>query len=161
MPERHPPLAALSKATGIGPQPHTVTLGETLDAPDPFRLLLERFVQQLTDDPVSAAMAALPMLMGEPMFKSLGKPVSDMSGATFTPPRGSGLPSRLRLTNYDAPSNNVEFHGVSSGQPFRATPGQVDTLVNKGGLDLEQPPAKAVAATRKKIAAKLDQPKSK
>lgn len=93
---------------------------------------------------------------GTPVLRSLGKRLDELLDMVLTPKPGSGLPKRLRLTNWDAREGNVDFHSASKGERFQATPSQLDELIKGGALDVEQPPAGAVTAARKKISKGLD-----
>lgn len=85
------------------------------------------------------------MMRGEmpldPAFlKSLGKPVAELLGTVFKTKTGSGLPSLLRMTNWDARTGNVGMHSLrKAGEAFEASPTQIDEMIERGWLDLEQP----------------------
>lgn len=94
---------------------------------------------------------------GGPMVRSLGKYLAELLGLEVgATSAGSGLPKRMRLTNATR-EGEMEFHAASrkGGERFNATPKQFDTLVDQGALDVTQPPAKDVAAARKKISRTL------
>lgn len=130
--------------------PRTSALaGPTL--PASFQTLLD----QLAVNPVGTAVPSGGY--AEPMLKSLGKPLAELLDLILTPTtKGTGLPNRLRLTNWDARSGNVQFHGAGPTrvgvERFEATPTQLDRLIRGGALDVEQPPQGAVDAIRKKLA---------
>jgi hypothetical protein len=95
-------------------------------------------------------------IQGSPIIKSLGKRLDELLDAVFTTPKGSGLPSRLKLTNWDARTGNIDFHAFGkSAERFQATPQQLDTLLQRGGMDLEQPATKAVGTIQKKLQSAL------
>lgn len=101
---------------------------------------------------------------GEPFLGSLGKKVSELLDTVFsraTSAEGRSLPKRLRFTNWDARSGNMQFHPDQPSAeigpaPFEATPAQVDRLVNGGALDVEQPGSRAVDQIRRHLREVLD-----
>lgn len=92
------------------------------------------------------------------MLQSLGKPISELLGAIFRTPNKSGLPTKLRLINWNARNNTAALRGLRKGdEAFEAAPSQLDELLTGGALDLDQPPQAGVDAIRKKLAALLGQ----
>lgn len=97
----------------------------------------------------------------EPMVNALGKPVSEMLGTVLKTPVKSGMPQRLTLTGWKAPTGEMEFASNTkraAGMKFNATPQQVDELINGGALDLEQPPNGSMEAIRARLRKALDTP---
>lgn len=93
-----------------------------------------------------------------PTIDALGKPVSELLGAVLTTPKKTGLPSKLRITNWNAPSQEVVMHGVrKAGEELRATPSQIDELIRAGNVDLQQPPMSAVEKIRRLLSSALGQ----
>lgn len=124
MPERNP-LTALQKAESIGADP----------------LAAEWSMGAMPTDPA--------------MLRALGKPISELLSAVFKTPQAmkTGLPSRVRLTNWDARKGMVDMHGVRrTADRLEATPGQLDELLNSGAIELEQPPQGAVDLLQRKLA---------
>lgn len=133
MPERKA-TDAFRKATTIGPDREAEALSTAAAAP------LTHGDMPLSPD----------------MLRSLGKPLSELLGTLFKTPTKSGLPAKLRLTNWDAKSGEASMHGLTKvGQEFRSTPSQLDSLINSDTVDLAQPPVGAVDAIRRKLAALL------
>ncbi len=107
----------------------------------------------------SAASAA------EPELASIGKRISDLLGTVFrTEKPTGGTPQRLRLTNWDARSGNIELHPVvgtdvaapgTSTAGYHITPADLDALINKGKMSISQPPEPAVARLQKILSSKL------
>ena len=130
MPERNA-YSALSKATNIGPDPT---------------------MQALHDSPLTRA----EMPLDPDFLRSLGKPLSELLGLIFKSPTGSGIPSKLRVTNWDAKAGQAALHGLRKGsERFSASPSQIDELVNTGTIGIQQPPQSAVDAIRRKLSALL------
>ena len=97
----------------------------------------------------------------QPALKSIGKQISELLDTIFNPKPGAGLPERLRLTNWDARSGNLQFHNASPGTEisapkFEASPKEVDQLINGGALGVEQPPVRATSQIQSKIREMLD-----
>lgn len=92
----------------------------------------------------------------EPALQQLGKPVSEMLGATFTTPNNTGLPKRLTVSGWNSLKGTVGMHGQRAGaEAMEATPGQLDQLIGEGHVGLEQPPEGAVQAIMAKLRAAL------
>lgn len=160
------PLSALKKADRIGP-----ATGADWAPPAPFEnqqpnpILAIASLLGLNDDAVGGASPGhLPAAVwagggeGEPMLKSIGKKLSELLDTVFTPTeRGTGLPQKLRFTNWDARKGNMQFHGATGSAPqFEAAPGEVDRLISGGALDVAQPPQGAVDKLQKLLAGELD-----
>ena len=91
-----------------------------------------------------------------PSLHTLGKPVAELLGTVFKTKAGSGLPSLLRLTNWNAGKGMVGLHSVTKkGQPFEAAPAQLDEMIDKGWLDLAQPAVDVGNKLRRAIASRL------
>lgn len=120
--------------------------------PDWAKQLMTMIALSPASTGVQAASAA-----AEPMLESIGKPVSEMFGAKFSPEQTkTGVPQRLRFDGWNANKNQMQFAGSNAQMPrMDATPQQIDQLINGGALGLEQPPSTAVEAIRKKLAAIL------
>lgn len=90
----------------------------------------------------------------DPAFlRSLGKPVSEVLGMVFkTKSTGGEVPSLLRVSNWNSRTGNVSMHSLNkAGQPFEATPAQIDEMIEKGWLDLQQPAQAAGEGIRRLI----------
>lgn len=76
-----------------------------------------------------------------PYLKSITKPISELLDTIFTPTaKGTGLPSRLRFTNWDARKGVMQLHSAdAAGKPFEVSPTDLDRLINAGHIDIEQP----------------------
>lgn len=150
MPDRRP--LSIGRATSIGPDPKGIHSGI---GPDPgIDAVMEKY---------GGLMGGGIAEEGGPIIRSLGKYLSELLGLEVGATKaGSGLPKRMRLTNFDSREGNLDFHAASrkGGERFQATPSQLDTLVGQGALDVVQPPKRAVESTRRKIATALDKPKS-
>ena len=110
-------------------------------------LSVQRFLDQISVNPVATEVKAT-----EPMLQSIGKPISELLGLILKPTqKGSGIPQRLRLTNWNADKGTISFHGASRAGQYEATPQQIDELINGGVLDLEQAPQRAMEAMRRKL----------
>lgn len=141
MPDRRP--LPIGRATSIGPDPNGI------DA------VMEKY---------GGLMGGGIAEEGGPIVRSLGKYLAELLGIEMgATTAGSGLPKRMRMTGFDAREGNIDFHAASrkGGERFAATPEQLDTLVGQGAVDVAQPPKKAVASVRRKIATDLDTPKGK
>src|SRR5262245_24275714 len=134
-------MSALSKATGISANPRPNVLDQ-----EPI-------------DPSLMMRGEMPLTPGQidPILRSLGKPLSQLLGMILKPVQsGTGVPSRLRYTNYDAPKGLAQFHSVDrAGQAFEASPKDLDALLKGGAIDVEQPPQGAVEKIRKLLAAAM------
>lgn len=87
-----------------------------------------------------------------PALKSIGKPVSELLGATFVTPNKTGLPKRMAVSSWNDAKGSVGLHGARSGaEAFEATPSQLDELIDGGALGLEQPPQAAVQTIMQKL----------
>lgn len=115
---------------------------------------LYKALEQLSVNPVSTVVPAAGV--GEPMVKALGKPISELLGALFSPgEHGTGVPQRLRLTG-TTPPDMVQLHSQNmNGQPFEATADQLSQLLDGGALNLTQPPQGAVDKIRRTLASLL------
>lgn len=92
------------------------------------------------------------------MLRSLGKPIAELLGASFKLQNGTGLPSLLKLTGWNAAKGTVGLHGArAAGEAFEATPAQLDELIEKGILDLAQPAMDKVSGIRGLLAKALGQ----
>lgn len=126
--------------------------------------VLLSLLQQFSPGPDALPM---PMPLGaamenDPWIPALGKRISELLDTVFVPTtRNTGLPQRLRLTNWNARAGTLQFHPVTpkaaiGPAPFEATPAQLSTLIDKGALDLQQPGARATAVVRARIRELLD-----
>jgi hypothetical protein len=147
------PLSALRKADRIGPATGADWVPPSeFENQQPNPILAIASLLGLDDAAGAASPGHLPGVVwagggeGEPMLKSIGKKLSELLDTVFTPTeRGTGLPQKLRFTNWDARKGNMQFHGGTAAAPqFEATPGQVDKLISGGALDVAQPPQGAV-----------------
>lgn len=88
---------------------------------------------------VGAAGTLKPVTEAEPVLHSIGKSISDLLGAVFKPTsKGTGLPARLSLENWNARTGNVILRGArAAGEKFEATPAQLDELISSGELTLD------------------------
>lgn len=96
-------------------------------------------------------------VQGAPVLRSIGKRIDELLDAVFTTPKGSGLPKRLKLTGWDARTNQIEFH-APAGERFQASPQQLDKLIGSGSIDLEQPAAGAVSSIQSRLSKALPKP---
>lgn len=135
------PMDALRKSTGISANPRPNVLDQ--EPIDPSQI--QRGEMPLTPNQL------------QPILESLGKPIAELLGMVLRPTQArTGLPSRLRFSNYNAEKGLAQFHADTKAAPqFEATPQQLDELIGGGALDLEQPPQGAVDAIRRKLAALL------
>lgn len=79
-----------------------------------------------------------------PMLESLGKPVSEMLGAVFQLKNGTGLPSLMRVSNWNPRTGSVLMQSIrKASEAFEATPAQLDEMMANGWLDLKQPAQRA------------------
>lgn len=102
------------------------------------------------------------MLRGEAptpdMVRALGKPISELLGAIFTTPSKTGLPSKLRLTNWNAKTGEAVLHGVrKAGEEMVASPRQLNSMIGADQIGLQQPPEGAVAKIQALLARALGQ----
>jgi hypothetical protein len=135
---------------------------QRLPRPDWLPSWLQELGDEASVNPVSTAVwAGGP---AKPYLSSVGKFLDDLLDAVFNPSaKGTGLPQRLRLTNWDARSGHVQLHPASRPKTtpigpaqFEATPAQLDELIAGGAIDLEQPPARAVSDIQSRIRQVLD-----
>lgn len=160
------PLSTLRKATTIGPATGADWVPPSeFENQQPNPILAIANLLGLTDDAAAGAGSShLPGVVwagggeGEPMLKSIGKKLSELLDTVFTPTeRGTGLPQKLRFTNWDARKGNMQFHGATGAAPqFEATPGQVDKLISGGALDVAQPPQGAVDRLQKILSEQME-----
>lgn len=105
---------------------------------------------------LDAAVQPAQMPLDPSMLESLGKPIAELLSTIFRTPNGSGLPSKLRLINWNGGAGTAALRGLRKGEEaFEATPAQLDALINDGTVGIDQPPQSAVAAIQKKLAALL------
>lgn len=136
--------------------------------PDSWPPWLKNAVAQLSVNPVMSGIptgsfrgipgedAAVQMI--EPELKSIGKRVSDLLGTTFerAPGTGSSVPQRMNLSNFDARSGDIQLTGQTKTAPqMNVAPQDLDKLLSSGKMDIQQPPAGATDAIRKKLLALL------
>lgn len=98
--------------------------------------------------------------VAEPELKSLAKTLGDLYNRIFVPKPGAGLPRRMRFTGTTR-EGAMQFHNASPGAPigpapFESTPAEVDSLINSGMLDVEQPPIRATNAIQQRLRETLD-----
>lgn len=115
---------------------------------------------------------------GEPILKSIGKQLSDLLGTVFkTNPSGAklpGVPRKLRFSgmstggDLERREGNMLFQPdprepggmISTGveaQPFEIAPSDMDSLLERGMAEIDQPPQAAVDTIQRKLREVLDQ----
>ena len=143
--------------------PATIKPADLTGLRDQLPASLLALLDQVAMNPMTSIIPAAGAY-AEPILASLGKPLQELLGLVLSPTKGgSGLPRRLRLTQWNARTGNVEFHGQGPRpigvERFEATPAQLDKLIRGGALDLEQPTESAMAPIRRKLSAALDKGK--
>ena len=132
------PIArAARKATSIGPDPNA------------------EFLRQFG----GLAMGAIGPDDLAPFLKSLGRPLADLLDMVLTTKGAGGLPKRLKFTGWHPRTGRAQLHPPNAPvgpAPYETSLKDLDALLSKGTIDLEQPPARATADIQRRLRAILD-----